>query len=166
MKLEWFRNTVLFLVLLLVQALVLNHIHLFDCATPFLYVYMVLLFRRNYPKWGILLLSFVMGLCVDVFANTPGVAAGSMTFIGLLQPYLLLLFVNRDSPDDLQPSMKSLGVAKFVSFTVILTLVYCLLFFTLETFNFFNWQQWIECVGGSTAITVALILVVENLRKR
>ena len=166
MNIAWLWNALMFLVVLLVQALVLNHIHLFDCATPFLYVYMVLLFRRNYPKWAILLLSFVRGLCVDVFSNTPGMASGAMTFIGLLQPYLLLLFVNRDSPDDLQPSMKSLGVAKFVYFTVILTFVYCLLFFTLETFTFFNWLQWIECVGGSTAISVALILVVENFRKR
>lgn len=43
-----------------------------------------------------------MGLCIDVFANTPGVAAASMTFIGLLQPYLFELFVPRDSADDLE----------------------------------------------------------------
>ncbi len=44
----------------------------------------------------------MMGLCVDVFANTPGVAAASMTAVGLLQPYLFELFVPRDSADDLE----------------------------------------------------------------
>ena len=39
-----------FLVFLLVQVLVLNHVHLFDSATPLLYIYIVLLFPHNYPK--------------------------------------------------------------------------------------------------------------------
>ncbi len=151
--------------LLLAQALVLNHIHLFNFATPLLAVYIVVLFRRNYPRSGILVWSFMMGLFVDVFSNTPGVSAVSMTLIGLIQPYLLMLFIPRDSPEDLEPTINSLGTAKFMYYTILLVLTYCLLFFTLETFNFFNWQQWAEAVGGSTVLTVILILVIENMRK-
>ncbi len=44
------RRFVLFVVLLLVQGLVLNHIHLFDCATPLIYIILVLHFRRNQSK--------------------------------------------------------------------------------------------------------------------
>ncbi|HEY9550935.1 MAG TPA: rod shape-determining protein MreD, partial [Prevotella sp.] len=113
MTIDLFRKLLLFVVLLLVQVLVLNRIHLFNCATPMLYVYFMLLFRRNYPRWGILLWGFCIGLCVDIFSNMPGVAAASMTFIGLIQPYLLALFIQRDSPDDLQPSINTLGLAKF-----------------------------------------------------
>ena len=74
-----------FLVFLLVQVLVLNHVHLFDSATPLLYIYMVLLFPRNYPKWGMLVWAFAMGLGVDMFSNTPGVAAASLTLVALLR---------------------------------------------------------------------------------
>ncbi len=88
MNIETVKSIGTFVILLLAQALVLNHIHLFNCATPLLYVYMVLHFQRNAPKWSLLLWSFLMGLLVDVFSNTPGVAAGSMTFIGFIQPYL------------------------------------------------------------------------------
>ena len=84
-----------FLVFLLVQVLVLNHVHLFDSATPLLYIYMVLLFPRNYPKWGMLVWAFAMGLGVDMFSNTPGVAAASLTLVALLRPYLLELFIQR-----------------------------------------------------------------------
>jgi rod shape-determining protein MreD len=165
MNLDLLKNILSFVVLLLAQALVLNHIHLFGCATPLLYVYMILLFRRDYPRWGVLVWSFVMGLCIDIFSNTPGVATASMTFIGLLQPYLLSHFVTRDSPDDLQPTMRSLGMAKFIYYTLILVFLYCILFFTIETFNFFNWLQWLESIGGSAALTVILVLVIENFRK-
>lgn len=162
---EQFRKLLFFILLLLTQVLVLNRIHLFDCATPMLYVYIMLLFRRNYPRWGILVWGFTIGLCIDIFSNTPGVAAASLTLLGLLQPYILMLFVQRDSPDDLLPSMNTLGVGNFIYYTIIVVLLYCTVFLTFETFNFFNWIQWLEGVGGSTAITVAIILVIENLRK-
>ena len=162
---EQFRKLLFFILLLLTQVLVLNRIHLFDCATPMLYVYIMLLFRRNYPRWGILVWGFTIGLCIGIFSNTPGVAAASLTLLGLLQPYILMLFVQRDSPDDLQPSMNTLGVGNFIYYTIIVVLLYCTVFLTFETFNFFNWIQWLEGVGGSTAITVAIILVIENLRK-
>ena len=162
---EQFRKLLFFILLLLTQVLVLNRIHLFDCATPMLYVYIMLRFRRNYPRWGILVWGFTIGLCIDIFSNTPGVAAASLTLLGLLQPYILMLFVQRDSPDDLQPSMNTLGVGNFIYYTIIVVLLYCTVFLTFETFNFFNWIQWLEGVGGSTAITVAIILVIENLRK-
>ena len=166
MNLNFLKNVLLFAVLLLVQVLVLNHIHLFGCATPLLYVYMVMIFRRGYPRWGILIWSFLMGLCVDIFSNTPGVAAASMTFLGLLQPYLLMLFLNRDSPDDLQPTIRTLGVAKFFYYTCITLFVYCLVFFTIESFTFFNWLQWLESVCGSAVLTIILILGIENARKK
>ena len=98
MSLDILKRLALFVVLGAVQILVLNHIRLFGLATPLLYVYFVITFQRNTPKWAILLWSFAMGLAIDVFTNTPGLAAGSMTLIAIVQPYLLELFVPRDSP--------------------------------------------------------------------
>ena len=138
MSIDLIKRLGIFVVLVLVQGLVFNHIHLFNCATPLLYIFMVLHFRRNHPRWSVMLWSFMMGLCIDVFANTPGVAAASMTFIGLLQPYLFELFVPRDSADDLEPSMRTIGVGLYVLYTLVIVLVYNLVFFTLETFNFFS----------------------------
>lgn len=144
----------------------LNHIELFGCATPFLYVYFIMLFRRGFPRWAVLLWSFFLGIFIDMFSNTPGVAASSATFIGLLQPYLLNLFAPRDSSDDMMPTMKSLGVARYVYYTIICVFIFNLLFFTVEMFSFFNWLQWALNLCGSTVLTVVLILVIENVRKR
>jgi hypothetical protein len=88
-----------------------------------------------------------------------------MTMVALLQPYVLELFIQRDSDEDLQPAIFSLGFSRYLYYSTLLTLIYCLLFFTLETFNFFNWKQWALSVGGSTLLSVILILVVDNLRK-
>ena len=166
MNLNIIRNFVFFIILLLVQTLVCNHIHLFGCATPLLYVYFVLPMRRDEPRWAKLLWCFALGLAVDMFSNTPGVGAASMTLLALIQPYLLELFAPRDSADDLRPSFFTLGVSKYVNYTVILVLVYCLVFFSLEAFNFYNWLQWLSCIGGCAVITIVLILVIENVRRR
>ena len=166
MKIEILRHLLAFIILCLVQVLVLSHVNLFGCATPLLYVYFVMMFRRGYPRWAVLLWSFFMGLCVDVFSNTPGVSASSATLLGLLQPYLLEMFVQRDSPDDMKPGMKSLGAAGYVYYTLVCVLVFNLFFFTVESFNFFNWLQWAKNIGGSTALTAVLILVIENVRRK
>ena len=166
MNAEFFRRLLLYAVLVLAQALVLNHIHLFGYATPLLYVYFVISFSRNYPKWGILLWSFLLGLNVDAFSNTPGVAASAMTLIGLLQPYVLELFMQRDSEDDFQPSINSMGAGKYIYFTLLLTFIYCIVFFTVEMFTFFNWLQWILNILTSTLLSLLFIVVIDNIRKR
>lgn len=166
MSLDWIRNLVFFIILFFAQVLVLNHIHLFGCATPLLYIYLVMPTRRDAPKWATLLWSFAMGLVIDTFANTPGVAAASMTLIALLQPYLLSLFIQQDAPDDFRPSLKSLGTLKYVFYTLILVVVYCLAFFSLEAFNFYNITQWLACVGGSALLTEVMLLVTDNLRNK
>lgn len=166
MTIDLIKRITVFVVLCIVQALVLNRIHLFDCATPLLYVYFALKFPRNHPRWAGLLWCFLLGLAVDTFSNTPGVAAASLTFIGLLQPYFFELFVSREAPEDLTPSISAIGLFKFSFYSVTLVLIYCLLFFTLETFSFFNWLQWLECIGGSTVLTVLLILTIENVGRK
>jgi hypothetical protein len=106
-----------------------------------------------------------MGLSVDIFSNTPRVAATSMTLLGLLQPYVLELFMQRESDDDLQRPSSPLVWHAMSTTRLLLTFVYCLVFFTIETFTFFNWMQWLLSIGGSTLLSAIMIVVVENLRK-
>ena len=156
----------MFVVLVLVQALVFNHIHLFGYATVLFYVYFVIILPRNYPRWATLLWSFALGLCVDMFTNTPGMAAASLTLVGFLQPYLLELFVPRDSAENLEVSISTLGISKFIIFSAVLLVVYCLVFLALEAFSFYNWQYWLVCAGASSLLTFVLMMAIESVRKK
>jgi rod shape-determining protein MreD len=165
MSIELLKKLGAFALFCLMQVLVLNRIHLFGVATPLLCVYFVMRFRRNYPKWGLLLWAFFMGLTIDSFSNTPGVTAASLTFVAALQPYLFTPFVARDSADDVEPAMYQIGFTKYLSYALIMVFVFCLLFFTLEMFSFFNWLYWLECVVGSTVLVTLLIVVMESVRR-
>ena len=166
MTTDTLKRALLFFVFALAQAVVLGRIHLFQCATPLLYVWFVTMFPRNYPKWAILLWSFMLGLLIDTFSNTPGMASASLTLIAIIQPYYFELLVPRDSVDNLKPSMATLGPLKYTYYIVPLVLVYCMVFYSLEMFSFFNWVEWAKCVVGSTLITLLLIFTFEIVKSK
>ncbi len=166
MSTDIIKRAATFVALCLVQVLVLNQMHLFGCATPLLYVYMALLFPLDSQRWAVMLWCFMLGLVIDVFSNTPGLASASMTLVGLVQPYLLRLFVPRDAPEGIAPSMATIGTDKYLCYAFLLVLLHCLCIFSLEAFSFFNWIHWLECVGGSTAITFLLVVILESVRRK
>lgn len=165
MNIDFLKRLLLFFGLMLLQALVLNHVHLFGVATPLLYVYFAISFRRSASKWSMLIWCFLMGLGIDVFSNTPGLAAGAMTLVAAIQPYIMKLFIQRDNEDEVLPSIRAFGLGKYTLFALILTFIYCLAFYTMETFTFFNWLHWLLSITTSTALTLLLVLVCDNLRR-
>lgn len=166
MIIDFLKKLATFAILCLAQALVCNHIHLYNCATPYIYLYMVLLFPLNYPKWAVMVWCFMLGLVVDTFSNTPGVASASLTLVGTIHPYWLKIFVKQDSPEDVTASYKNLGVGKFMLYLLFITLVYCVSFVSLEVFTFFNWQQWLLNIGGSTLITFVILMAISSLSNK
>jgi rod shape-determining protein MreD len=165
MSADFFKRLGWFALFFLAQVIVLGRIHLFHYATPLFYVYFVAMFPRNYPKWSVLLWSFLLGLIIDIFSNTPGLAASVMTILAAIQPYYLELYVPRDSADNLQPSMKTLGPVKYAYYVVPMVLLYCLLFYCLEMFTFFNAFYWLMCVVGSSLLTIVLIFTFEIAKR-
>jgi len=166
MKIELVNRLVMFLSLLVVQVLILNHVHFLGVGTPLLYVYFAITFRRNFPKWLVLVSCFLLGLMVDTFSNTPGLASSVMTLAGLAQCYLMELIAPRDSAEDLEASMKTLGFSKFLTLSAIITTLYCMLFFALEAFNFFDVLMWLARSLVSSMLTLVLILAIESVRSR
>ena len=79
----------MFVLLVLVQVLVLNHMHIMGYATPALYIYYILKLKSETPRKSLLLQAFFIGLCIDIFSNTPGMNAGAATFMAFARRPLL-----------------------------------------------------------------------------
>ena len=58
------------LILIVLQVLVFNNIHLFGYITPLVIGYMVVCFHRNTSPTEILIWGFVTGLLFDLFLDT------------------------------------------------------------------------------------------------
>ena len=164
MTIDLIRRLIVCIITCLLQVLLFNRICLFGVATPMMVVYFVIALPRGYPRWGALLWSFFLGLGVDMFCNTPGVNAASLTIIGMIQPYLIELFLPRDADDDIKCSAHSLGVWHFLSLASILVVIFCLIFFALESFTFSAWLYALQCTGASALLTLLFIMAVETFR--
>ena len=89
-----------------------------------------------------------------------------MTLLGFLQPYILELFMQRDDDENFQPAIFTMGPVNFFYYSLLLTLIYCVVFFALETFSFFNWLQWVLSVVGSFVLSELLLFVVDGIKKK
>ncbi len=165
MTIDIVRRLIVCIITCLLQVLVFNRIWLFDMAMPLMVVYFIIALPRGYPRWGALLWSFFLGLAVDMFRNTPGVTAAALTIVGMVQPYLIELFLPRDAEPDIKSSARSLGVWHFLNLAGILVLIFCLVFFALEFFTFAAWLWCLQCAGASALLTLALIMAFETIRK-
>ncbi len=166
MTIDIVKRAGLFVVLCLIQALVLNHVNLFGCATPLLYVYMVIGYPHNISRASAMLWAFCLGMAVDACSNTPGMATAALTLVAALQPGFFGLFLSHDAPEELKPSSRAMGFGSYSFYVLTLVLLHCTVFFTLEAFSFFNWQLWLKNIIGSTLLTVVIILTLERFGKR
>ena len=151
---------ILGVVLVLVQALLLGDIHLLGVATPLLYVYFVVQTPRNTPRWLIMVSSFLVGLIVDIFSSTLGMAAASMTLLAFVQPAILELYLHNADDKNFSPSVHTMGTEKYTAYVLFLTAIYCLSFFTLEAFSVKHWGIWFFSVLGSIFITVFPVVIL------
>lgn len=165
MATDFLKHLYFAVILILLQVLVLNKIHIMGCATPLLFILMPLRFSNTQPRWSILLWCFTIGLTTDIFSNTPGVGSASMTVVGLLQPYIFRMFIDKaDEDETITPSLKTLNWMKYITYSFTLTFILCLIFFTLEAFSFFDITLWLSSIGGSTLLTFLMILAIEKIR--
>ena len=154
-----------FWLLVLVQAFILNNVHVFGYATPFLYIYLILTFDANMSRYSLLLWGFCLGLAVDLFSNTPGVNAAATTLLAFARPVLLHLFTPRDSAEDFSPGFQSMGVSPFIRYITFGLLLHQTALILLLTFSFAQPLALLLKVVAGTLITGLCMLGVEWSRK-
>lgn len=153
--------------LLLLQVLVFNHVHLFGYATPMPYVYVLLILPAETPRWLYVLIGFTIGLVIDLFSSTPGMASASMSLVGLLTPMLLRAFRSSDDESEaFLPSARTMSYFGFTHYAFWLILINCAAFFLIESFSFFDWQILLFNIGGSTLLTTLFIMAFELIRSK
>lgn len=152
--------------LVLLQVLILNNIHFFGYATPFLYVYLILKFEPDTSRGTLLIWAFLLGLVVDIFCDTLGVNAAATTLLGFLQPYFLRLYTPRDLLETYTPSIGSLGIGNFLKYAVTCVAIHHFVLLSLEYFSFNLFGTLLLRILSCTLLTVACVLALESISKK
>ena len=67
-------------------------------------------FDAETPRKSLLLQAFFIGLCIDIFSNTPGMNAAAATMMAFTRRPLLRMQMLRDVTDDYVPGIRSMGI--------------------------------------------------------
>lgn len=156
--------SLLFVILVLAQAIVFNNICLFNVAVSFVFIYFIISLPITLSTNWVLTLSFIAGLSVDIFANTQGMNALACTLIAMSRRSILHLYFPRE--DELtipEPSIKSLGMEVYVKYLFTLVLLYCTIIFLIEAFSFFNVLQLALRILCSTLLSFLLLLGLDSI---
>ena len=153
-----------FIAAVLLQVLILNHIHVAGFATPYLYVYFVLKLNTGIPRNALMLWGFFLGLLIDVFSSTPGLNAASTVLLAFVRQPVIRLFSSKEQ-ENATPGFNSFGGSMFVKYVLVAVLLQHAALLGLEAFSLFDWPYLLLKIVSSSLFTVACILMIEGLRK-
>ncbi len=166
MTLSIFNRIGQMLAVLCVQVLVLNHIHLWGYATPLLCFAFVALAPLGANRIQEMVMSFVLGLVVDIFSTTPGVCAGAMVLASFVQHYLFVLMAPKDSEPGLKPCAKELGRFHFIVYLSLILALGFIVYFALDCFSFCRSSDLFLALACSYVSSMFVTLVFVGLYGR
>ena len=159
-------NVLRFLVLLIVQIVICQHVCLFGYMTPALFLLALFLLPLELPLSLQYFIGFATGFVVDAFAHTLGVATFSCTLMMFIRPFIVR-FLNSTNFNRFETIERPVpGVKDFrwiFLYTLILTSIYQAVSVLLGTMTFKNFGHTLLVFLGNTLLTVFVILCVEYI---
>ena len=127
-------NIVRFVVLVLIQALVLNNINFMGYINPYIYILFIILYPIKNNRMLFLILSFLLGLTVDFFLDSGGVHAAASVFIAFTRP-MFLKFAFGMTYEHQTVKINTSDIGQRLTYFTLIVVLHHLLLFSLEVFN-------------------------------
>lgn len=164
-NIEIFRNIFRFIILILIQVLLLNQINFLGYINPYLYILFIIIFPFTGNKSFLILLSFFLGLFIDMFGDSGGVHAAACVFIAYIRP-AILKFSFGVSYEYNSVKINKMGFSQRLIYISLLVLIHHLLLFSLEIFNIDHIMLILKSTLFSGIFSVVLILSTLSLFTR
>ena len=128
------KNSIRFILLLLVQVIICNHINFFGYINPYIYIIFIFLFPIRDSRVVLLLVSFLLGLFVDMFSDSGGVHAAASVCLAYARPILLkssfgMLYEHHSI------KFSTTEIGSLITYITFGAILHHLILFTFEIFN-------------------------------
>lgn len=160
-----FTNSLRFIALILIQALVLNNINFLGYINPYIYVLFILLYPIKNNRMLFIFLSFLLGLTLDMFLDSGGVHAAASVTMAYIRP-LFLKFSFGASYEHQTVKFSNTEFGQRFTYITILVLIHHLILFSLEIFNVSQILLILKKTLFSSIFTVLLSLLITILFSR
>lgn len=134
---HWVKYGIYFIFVILLQGLVMNQLQFSELVYPMIYIITILMLPFNVSLLLSILISLVLGVCVDAVSDTFGLHTSASLVIGYSRPYLLKIIRPRDGYDSsLTPTIHDMGKTWFLIYVSIALIIHHLWFFIFEILKF------------------------------
>lgn len=149
-----------FLLCVLLQVLVFNHLHLLG---GIVLIYMVALLRMpvQINRSLQILIGFVCGLLVDIFSNTLGMHALTCTLIMWMRLPLLHMFIIAEEIKTGSPNMEKLSTPVFVRYALTVISIHTVLLYLIESFTLFNFLPLLLKIVITVVLSFLFVMAFE-----
>lgn len=154
----------MFVALVIVQALMMNHIVLFNSAVCFIFIYFIIRLPINLSTNLLLTLGFILGLSVDMLSDTPGLNALACTVLAVFKRPVFFAYVQHDDQNrNVSPTIGTMGLFDFCKYLFSMAAIYCLIEFFVEFINFEDPVGILIKAAASTLFTFIILLAIDSL---
>lgn len=126
----------MFAVAVLIQVLILNQVQISGYLNPWFYVLFIILLPVSTPRYAVLLLSFLLGLIIDIFSDSLGLHMASSVLLGYFRSPVTGMLSARELEQSDYPGLKQTGFRWFLLYAAILITIHHFFLFYLEVFTF------------------------------
>lgn len=169
---NFLKNSIRFVLFLMVQIIILNEVPpLHRFITPYCYFLFILWLPFGTNRITLTILGFLLGYCLDVFTNTPGLHAAAATLIGFIRPSVLNFLLAQETSEEInkEPSVATMGWGPYIVYAMVITFIHHFYLVLLEWLQFGSFGYFIGKVLATSLMSMLLILLVEltmNRRKQ
>ncbi len=150
----------IFVLLLLMQVLLFNHVYISGYINPQVYLFYVLMLPVHTRGYVLLLSAFLLGLAVDAFTDSMAIHSMATVFMAFCRPAVLRMLTGKVSLEGLDsPSFYSLGTISLVLYAFLLILLHHTTLFFLEIFRFDEFMVTLSRALVSSAVTLIFVLL-------
>ncbi len=154
-----------FILLILFQVLIFNHIDFLGYINPYIYIIFILLFPLNANRSLFLFISFLLGLFLDIFSDSGGVHAAACVTIAFIRP-LVLRSTFGVSYEFQTIKLSSVSFIQRLVYVLVMVLVHHIILFSLEIFNLSHILFFAKTTLFSSLFTILLSMLILVLFRR
>ena len=149
---------------MLLQVFLFDNLTVSPYLYPLVYAGCIILLPANIDRALLLILSFALGLSVDLLSGMAGLNTIAATATGFLRPALFSLTVGKDAArEGFMPLPLNTGRTKWLRYAAATLAVHCTVFFLFEAMTFKYFGFTLLRIAGSTVTTTLLVWFAASL---
>ncbi len=150
-----------FLILFGVQIFIFNNVSILGYINPFVYILFILLFPLRTNQEQFLIISFLIGLVLDLFMDTGGIHATACVTVAFLRPTFLKIIFGV-AYDYMSIKFDFTDFLRKMTYVFTLILIHNFVVIALERFSFshFLLSLWFALLTSAVTFFISIILLI------